>query len=72
MEAFSGGEQGLQTGVSASVCVSRIPERMEARSILKAAMLSEELSKQVTLTHLEAPELLLYRSFLGLIFFAVG
>ena len=50
-------------GVSASVCVSRIPERMEARSILKAAVLSEELSKQVALTHLEALELLLYRSF---------
>ena len=39
---------------------------------MKAATLSQELFKQVTLTHVEALELLLYHYFLGLIFFAVG
>jgi len=63
-----GSEHGFQVGVSASVCVRWIPERMEARSILKGATLSEELFKQVTLTHGEALELLLYHYFLGLIF----
>lgn len=55
--------------LSASVLVGS-PERLAARSVLKAVALSEN-SKQVDLTCGEALELLLYHCFLGWFFFFV-